>query len=180
MFKRFFLFSAMGLIFIFIFNSCEKKTEVAEAPETEEITVALTPSNQEIKREFFTLKLSDLKIIKTINKSTKELTTTPSLKGSLKISNNSTNILDIKEITIQYIDISGNPILFKDGEKKAKVSFYGGGAIQPEKDFETTLDVKVPMAAEKEKSINKIRTHVVYIPTPLKSESMDVPIKIEK
>ena len=180
MFKRFFLFSAMGLIFIFIFNSCEKKTEVAEAPETEEITVALTPSNQEIKRELFTLKLSDLKIIKTINKSTKELTTTPSLKGSLKISNNSTNILDIKEITIQYIDISGNPILFKDGEKKAKVSFYGGGAIQPEKDFETTLDVKVPMAAEKEKSINKIRTHVVYIPTPLKSESMDVPIKIEK
>jgi len=180
MFKRFFLFSAMGLIFIFIFNSCEKKTGVAEAPETEEITVALTPSNQEIKRELFTLKLSDLKIIKTINKSTKELTTTPSLKGSIKILNNSTNILDIKEMTIQYIDISGNPIPFKDGEKKANVSFYGRSAIQPEKDFETTLDVKVPMAAEKEKSINKIRTHVVYIPTPLKSESMDVPIKIEK
>jgi hypothetical protein len=168
----------MGLIFIFIFNSCENKTEVAEAPETEEVVVALTPSNQEIKRELFTLKLSDLKIIKTINKSTKELTTTPSLKGSLKIVNNSTNILDIKEITIQYIDISENPIPFKDGEKKAKVSFYGPN-IQPEKDFETTLDVKVPMAAEKEKSINKIRTHVVYIPTPLKTETMDVPVKME-
>jgi len=177
MLKRFFLFSAMGLIFIFIFNGCEK-TEVAEAPETEEITVSLTPSNQEIKGELFTLNLSDLKIIKTINKSTKELTTTPSLKGSLKISNNSTNILDIKEMTIQYIDISGNPIPFKDGEKKAKVSFYGSN-IQPEKDFETTLDVKVPMAAVKEKSINKIRAYVVYIPTPLKRESMDVPVKME-
>ena len=109
MLKRIFLFSAMGLIFIFIFNSCEKKAEVAEAPETEEITVALTPSNQDIKGELFTLKLSDLKIIKTINKSTKELTTTPYLKGSLKISNNSTSILDIKEMTIQYLDISGNP-----------------------------------------------------------------------
>ena len=76
--------------------------------------------NQEIKGELFTLNLSDLKIIKTINKSTKELTTTPSLKGSLKISNNSTNILDIRKITIQYIDISGSPISFKDGEKKAK------------------------------------------------------------
>ena len=178
MLKRFFLISTMGLIFIFIFNSCENKTEVAEAPETEEVVVALTPSNQEIKSELFTLKLSDLKIIKTINKSTKELTTTPSLKGSLKILNNSTNILDIKEITIQYIDISENPIPFKDGEKKAKVSFYGPN-IQPEKDFETTLDVKVPMAAEKEKSINKIRTHVVYIPTPLKTETMDVPVKME-
>jgi len=179
MFKRFFLFSAMGLIFIFIFNSCENKTEVAEAPETEEITVALTPSNQEIKGELFTLKLSDLKIIKTINKSRKELTTTPSLKGSLKISNNSTNILDIKEMTIQYIDISGSPIPFKDGKKKAKVSFYGSGGIQPEKDFETTLDVKVPMAAVKDKSIKKIRTHVVYIPIPLKRESMDVLLKME-
>jgi len=168
----------MGLIFIFIFNSCEKKTEVAEAPETEEITVALTPSNKEIKGELFTLNLSDLKIIKTINKSTKELTTTPSLKGSIKILNNSTNILDIKEMTIQYIDISGNPIPFKDGEKKAKVSFYESN-IQPEKAFEITLDVKVPVAAEKEKSINKIRTHVVYIPTPLKKESMDVPVKME-
>ncbi len=177
MLKRFFLFSAMGLIFILIFNSCEK-TEVAEAPETEEITVALTPSNQEIKGELFTLNLSDLKIIKTINKSTKELTTTPSLKGSIKILNNSTNILDIKEITIQYIDISGNPIPFKDGEKKAKVSFYES-KIQPEKAFEITLDVKVPVAAEKEKSINKIRTHVVYVPTPLKKESMDVPVKME-
>jgi len=178
MFKRFF-FPTKGLIFIFISNSCENKTEVAEAPETEEITVAHTPSNKEIKGELFTLSLLDLKIIKTINKSTKELTTTPFLKGSLKISNNSTNILDIKEMTIQYLDISENPIPYKDGEKKAKVSFYGGSSIQPKKDFETTLDVKVPMAAVKDKSLNKIRTHVDYIPIPLKRESVDVLLKME-
>ncbi len=178
MFKRFFLFSAMCLIFIFIFNSCENKTEVAEAPETEEVTVALTPSNQEIKVKLFTLNLSDLKIIKTINKSTKELTTPPSLRGSLKISNNSTNILDIKEVTIQYLDISENPISFKNDEKEAKVSAYWSN-IQPGKDSEKPLDVKVPMAAVKEKSFNKIRTHVVYIPIPLKRESMDVLLKME-
>ena len=167
----------MSLILIFIFNSCEK-TEVAEAPETEEITVALTPSNQEIKGELFTLNLSDLKIITTINKSTKEFATEPSLEGTLKISNNSTNILDIKEMTIQYIDISGNPIPFKDGEKKAKVSIYWDN-IQPGKDSEKSLNVKVPMAAAKEKSIHKVRTHVVYIPTPLKRESMEIPVKME-
>jgi hypothetical protein len=173
-----FLLSAMGLIFIFIFNGCENKTEVAEAPETEEITVALTPSNQEIKGELFTLKLSDLKIIKTINKSTKELTTPPSLRGSLKISNTSTNILDIKEVTIQYLDISGNPISFKNDEKEARVSTYWSD-IQPGKDSQTSLDIKVPMAAVKEKSLNKIRTHVVFIPIPLKRESMDVLLKME-
>ena len=167
----------MGLILIFTFNGCDK-TEVAEAPETEEITVALTPSNQEIKGELFTLNLSDLKIITTINKSTKEFATEPSLEGTLKISNNSTNILDIKEMTIQYIDISGNPIPFKDGEKKAKISIYGDN-IQPGKDSEKSLNVKVPMAAAKEKSIHKIRAYVVYIPTPLKRESMEIPVKME-
>jgi hypothetical protein len=35
------------------------------------------------------------------------------------------------------------------------------------------------MAAVKDKSINKIRTHVVYIPIPLKRESMDVLLKME-
>ncbi len=178
MLKKFFLFPAMGLIFIFIFNSCEKKPEVTEALETEEVTVALTPSNQEIKGELFTVKLSDLKIIKTVNKSTKELTAAPSLRGSLEISNNSTNILDIKEMTIQYLDISENPIPFKDGEKKATVSAYWSD-IQPGKDSEKSLDVEVPMAAVKEKSIDKIRSHVVYIPIPLKRESMDVLLKME-
>jgi len=179
MLKKFFLFSAMGLLFIFIVNSCEKKPEVTEAPETEEITVALTPSAQEIKGEMFTLKLSDLKIIKTVNKSSKELTATPSLTGTIKISNNSTNILGIKEVTIQYLDSSGNPIPFNNGEKKAKLSGYWSD-IQPGKDSEKSLDVKVPMAAVSEKSINKIRSHIVYIPTPLKRESMDVPVKMEK
>jgi len=45
MLKRFFLFSAMGVLFIFILNSCEKKPDLAKAPETEEVTIALTPSD---------------------------------------------------------------------------------------------------------------------------------------
>jgi len=179
MLNKFFLFPAMGLLFIFSFNSCEKKPEVTEAPETQKVTVALTPSDQEIKGELFTLKLSDLKIVKTVNTSTKELATTPSLKGSIKISNDSTNILEIKEMTIQYLDSSGNPIPFRDGEKKARVSGYWSD-IQPGRDSEASLDVKVPMAAVKEKSISKIRSHIVYIPTPLKEETMEIAVEMEQ
>jgi len=179
MLRKFFLFSAMCLLFIFTFNGCEKKPEVTEAPETEEVSVALTPSDQEMRGDMFTLKLSDLKILKTVNKSTKELTSIPSLTGTIKISNDSTNILDIKEMTIQYLDSSGNPIAFKSGEEKAKVSVYWSD-IQPGKDSESSLDVKMPMAAAKEKAITKIRSHIVYIPTPLKRETMDVPVKMEK
>ena len=172
MLKKFFLFLAMGLLFIFIFNSCEKKPEVAGPPATEEVTIVLTPLIQEITGEMFTLELSDLKIIKTINRSTKELTATPSLRGGIKISNNSTNILDIKEISIQYLDSLGNPIPFKNGDKKAKGPGYWSEIHQGE-DSEKSLDVKVPMAAVREKSINKIRCNVVYTPTPLKKETMD-------
>jgi hypothetical protein len=177
MLKKCFLLLAVGLIFIFTLNSCEKKAAVTEAPKTEEVTVMLTPSTQEIKGEFFTLKLSDLKIIKTIDKSTKEFTTTPSLKGSIKISNRSNNILDIQGMTIQYLDNSGNPIPFKTGEKKATVSAYWTD-LKPGAESESSLDVTVPIAAVKGKLLNKIQIRIVYIPSPLKRETVDVPVKM--
>ena len=67
MFKKFFLLSALGLIFVLALNGCGKKTEVTEVPKTEEITVALTPSTQEIRGEQFTLQLSNLGILKLIS-----------------------------------------------------------------------------------------------------------------
>lgn len=48
MLKKFFLLSAMGLIFVIIFNGCGKETKVTKAPKTEEITVTLAPSTQEM------------------------------------------------------------------------------------------------------------------------------------
>lgn len=179
MLKKIFLMSAMGLIFVFIFNGCGKKTEVAEGPKTEEITVALTTSAQEIKGEQFTLQLSNLRISKTVDKSTKELTTTPNLRGNIKIINQSKNILDVQGVTIQYLDSSGNPVPFKTGEKKVAVSTYWTD-LQPGKEAENYLDVTVPMAAVKEKSLDKIQVNVVYIPSPLKREALSIPVKMEE
>jgi len=179
MLKKPFPLWPLGLLLIFSFNSCEKKPKITEAPEIQEVTVALTPSNLEIKGELFTVKLSDLKIVKTVNTSTEELATTPSLKGSIKISNDSTNILDIERVTMQYLDSSGNAIPFENGEKEAGVRGYWSD-IQPGTDSEASLDVRVPMAAVKEKSINKIRSHVVYIPVPLKKETMEFALEMEE
>lgn len=179
MLKKIFLLLAMGLIISFIFNSCGKKSEVTESPKTEEVVVGLAPATQEIKGEQFTLQLSNLRIIKTVDKSSKELTTTPSLKGNIKILNHSQNILDVQGVTIQYLDLSGNSIPFKTGEKKVTVSTYWTD-LQPGKEAENYLDVTVPMAAVKEKSLNKIQVRVVYIPSPLKRESMEIPVKMEE
>lgn len=179
MLKKFFLLSALGLIFVLIFNGCEKKAEVAESAKTEEITIALSPSTHEIKGEQFSLQLSDLKIIKTINKSTKELTTNPHLRGSLKIKNFSKNILEIQGVTLQYFDASGTLIPFKTGEKNVTVTMFIRD-LQPGKESDSSLDVTVPMAAVKEKSLSKIQASVVYIPTSLKRESMEIPVKMEE
>jgi len=179
MFKKIFLLLAMGLMIGLIFTNCEKKAEVPEAPKTEEITVSLTPATQEVKGEQFTLQLSNLRLIKTVDKSTKELTTTPSLRGTIKILNHSKNILDVQGVTIQYLDSSGNLIPFKTGEKKVTVSSYWAD-LEPGKESESYLDATVPIVAIKEKSLNKIQVNVVYIPSPLKREALDIPVKMEE
>jgi len=101
------------------------------------------------------------------------------LRGTIKISNHSKNILDVQGVTIQYLDSSGSPIPFKTGEKKVAVSAYWTD-LEPGKDVENYLDATVPMAAVKEKSLNRIQVNVVYIPSPLKRESLGIPIKMEE
>ena len=177
--RRHFIMLAMVVLLVVTLNSCGKKSEVAETPRTEEVTVALSPSTQEVRGEQFTLQLSNLRMSKTIDKSTKELTATPNLRGNIKITNQSKNILDVQGVTIQYLDRSGNPIAFKTGEKKVAVSTYWTD-LQPGKEAENYLDVTVPMAAVKEKSLDKIQVNVVYIPSPLKREALDMPVKMEE
>lgn len=107
------------------------------------------------------------------------MTTTPALRGNIKISNYSKNVLDVQGVTIQYLDNEGNPIPFKTGEKKVTVSTYWSD-LEPGKDAESFLHVTVPMAAVKEKTLNKIQVRVVYIPSLLKREALDIPVKMEE
>jgi len=177
MFRKIFAISALGLLFIFALSNCDKRAEVPEAAKTEEVTVGLTPSTQEVRSEFFTLELTSLKIIKTIDKSTKELASTPSLRGGIKISNHSNDILDIQGVTIQYLDGAGNPIPFKTGEKMVTVTTFWTD-LSPGKELESSLDVTIPMAAVKANLLNKIQVRVVYVPSPLKRETIEVPVKM--
>lgn len=176
--KGFFLGATM-IASIIGFVNCEKKNEMVQAPATEDVVVAITPSSQQIKGELFTLELSDLKVIKTVDKKTKELAGTPTLKGNFKIINHSKSILDVQGATIQYLDGSGNPIAFKSGEKRVTYSPYWTD-LQPGKEAENYLDVTVPMSVIKDKSLGSIQVSVVYIPTPLKREVLQAPVTMEQ
>jgi len=113
-----------------------------------------------------------------VNTATKEIIETPGLKGNIKITNKSKDILDIQAITLEYMDDAGKPIAYKSDEKIVKVYPFWK-ALQPEGIAEGTLDVTIPTKAIKEKSLRKIEVDLVYVPSPLKREILTLSEKVE-
>src|SRR4030066_2464894 len=171
------IFILIGLILAIGLFGCgaEKK---AEAPKQEQITKKLVPPKAEVKGPAFFVELSDLKVVTTVNIASKEIVETPTLKGKIKITNQSKDILDIQAVTLEYLDEAGKPIPYKPEEKIVKVySFWK--ALQPETSTEGSLDVTIPANAIREKSLRKIEINLVYVPSPLKRETLTLSEKVE-
>jgi len=174
--KIFILVSLSLAIGIFGF-SCATEKKV-EAPKQEEITKNLVPPKAEVKGPVFLMEINDLKVVTTVNIASKEIVETPTLKGKIKITNKSKDILDIQAVTLEYLDEAGKPIPYKPEEKIVKVySFWK--ALQPEGFTEGSLDVTIPTKAIKEKSLRKIEVNLVYVPSPLKRETLILSEKVE-
>ena len=126
-FKNIFIFIALSLAIGFL-GCAERKVE---APTQEEITKNLVPPKAEVKGENFLVELSDLKVVTTVNIASKEIVETPNLRGHIKITNKSKDILDIQGITLEYLDEAGKPIPYEPEEKIEKVYAFWK-ALQPE------------------------------------------------
>jgi len=162
---------AVGII------GCAKEQKV-EAPKQEQITKNLVPPKAEVKGPAFFVELNDLKVITTVSTASKEIVETPSLKGNIKITNKSKDILDIQAVTLEYLDEAGKPIPYKPEEKIVKVYPFWK-ALQPEGIAEGSLDVTIPTGAIKGKSLRKIEVNLVYVPSPLKRETLTLSEKLE-
>ena len=173
-FKKIFIFIGLSLTIGF-FGCAERKVE---APTQEEITKNLVPPNAEVKGPAFLVELNELKVVTTINIASKEIVETPSLKGNIKITNKSKDILDIQAVTLDYLDEAGKPIAFSSGEKVAKVYPFWK-ALKPEEAAEGSLEATIPRRAVKEKALGKIEVDLVYVPSPLKRENLTLSGKIE-
>jgi len=172
-------------IFVFIslslaigFFGCTKEGKKVEAPTQEEITKNLVPPKAEVKGPAFIVEVNELKVVTTVNIASKEIVETPSLKGNIKITNKSKDILDIQAVTLEYLDEAGKPIPYKSEEKIVKVSPFWK-ALQPESIAEGSLDVTIPMNVIKKKSLRKIEINLVYVPSPLKRETLTLSEKVE-
>ena len=157
--------------------ACTKERK-AEAPTQEQVTKNLVPPKAEVKGQAFLVELNDLKVVTTVNIASKEIVGTPSLKGNIKVTNKSKDILDIQAVTLEYLDEAGKPIAFGAGEKVATVYPFWK-ALQPEGLAEGSLDVTIPKSAIKGKSLGKIEVNLVYVPSPLKRETLTLSEKVE-
>jgi len=171
------IFILIGLILAIGIFGCTKEQKV-ESPKLEQITKELVPPKAEIKGPAFLVELNDLKVVTTVDTASKEMVETPMLKGSIKITNKSKDILDIQAVTLEYLDEAGKPIPYKPEEKIVKVSSFWK-ALQPEGITEGSLDVTIPASAIKEKSLSKIEVNLVYVPSPLKRETLTLSEKVE-
>jgi hypothetical protein len=167
----------IGLSLAIGFFGCAKEQKM-ETPKQEQITKNLVPPKAEVKGQVFLVELSDLKVVMTVNIASKEIVETPSLKGNIKITNKSKDILDIQALTLEYLDESGKPIPYKSKEKIVKVYPFWK-ALQPEGIAEGSLDVTIPANAIKEKPLGKLEVNLVYVPSPLKRETLTLSEKIE-
>jgi hypothetical protein len=174
-FTKIFIIIALSLA-IGLFG-CTKEQKV-EAPKQEQITKSLVPPKAEVKSQNFLVELSDLQVVATVDIASKEIVETPSLKGHIKITNKSKNMLDIQAVTLEYLDETGKPIPFKPEEKIEKVYPFWK-VLQPEGITEGSLDVTIPKMAIKGKALGKIEINLVYVPSPLSRETLTLSEKVE-
>jgi hypothetical protein len=175
-FKKIFIFIALCLVIGFL--GCSKEEKKVEGPKQERITKNLGPQKSNLKGQNFLVELTDLQVLTVVNPVSKEIVETPTLKGHIKITNKSKNILDIQALTLEYLDEAGKPISFKPEEKIDKVYPFWK-ALQPEGITEGTLDVTIPKMAVTGKALGKIEINLVYVDSPLKRETLILSEKVE-
>jgi hypothetical protein len=171
------MFIFIGLSLAIGFFGCTKEQKV-EGPKLEQITKNLVPPKAEVKGPAFFVEINDLKVVTTVDTASKEMVETPILRGNIKITNKSKDILDIQAVTLEYLDEAGKPIPYKSEEKIVKVYPFWK-ALQPEGIAEGSLEVTIPTNAIKEKSLRKIEFDLVYVPSPLKREILTLSEKVE-
>jgi hypothetical protein len=170
-FTKTFLFLTLSLAICFLGCTTDKK---GDAPKQEQVIKNLIPSKAEVKGQNFLLEFSELQFVILKNKDSEEITETPRLKGRIKITNQSKDILEIQGITFEYLDHAGKPIPFISGEKISK-AIVMLQAIRPGEITESSIDATIPKTAVKGKALGQIEVNLVYIPTLLKREKLLIP-----
>ena len=173
--KKFTVLGLAALALVFGLVACSNQ-KASEAPKQDYVTKNLVPPKAEIKGADFQIQVEGLQVSMNVDAATKQPVETPRLGGSYKITNTSKEVLDVQGVTVEYLDPEGKVIPFSSGEKIGKASMMLA-KINPGEVSEGSLDVTFPRAALK--NLGTIDFNLVYIPSPLKRETLKMPEKVE-
>jgi hypothetical protein len=168
---------ASTVVLALVLSGCTGGQKV-EAPQPEHVEKKLVPATARFKADYFSADLTDLKVAMTVDPTSKEIVEAPKLLGDIKIVNTSENIIDIQRVSLGYRDKAGKVIPFESGEKVAKLTSYWK-TIKPNETFEGSIDAMIPRTAVEKKKLGKILIEMVYIPSPVKRESLSIIGRIE-
>jgi hypothetical protein len=168
-----FAIAVFGLMIGLVGCSKEKTSQV---PKQEYVTKKLIPPKAEVKGTDFAIQVDDLQVTMNVDAVSKEPVETPSLGGHYKVTNMSKEVLDVQGVTVEYLDQQGKVIAFGSGEKIAKASTMLA-KVNPGEVTEGSLELTFPRAALK--NLGRIDFNLVYIPSPLKRETLPLPEKVE-
>jgi hypothetical protein len=156
------------------FFGCTKE-KATETPVQVQVTKSLSPEKAEVKTANFVVNLTDLQVSMTMDKASQEVVETPRISGRYRITNTSKDLMVFQGIALGYQDQSGKPVSFSSGDKMAKVSL-SVNSLSPGESAEGSLDATIPKAAIK--NLGKIDINLVYVPSPLRQETVTLPEKI--
>jgi hypothetical protein len=136
----------------------------------------LLPSRVEVKGEKVLLAIEDLGLSMTVDASSDEVMETPSLKGRLKIVNTSKDLLEVEDVTVEYMDQAGSRIGFGSEQLYTKGPLVRDSLV-PGESYEGPFDVTFPPAAVEE--LKQIAFNMVYASSPAGRETLTMAERVE-
>ncbi len=160
----------------------QQQAQSSAAPEPVTKTFTLTPGPTPVKVDFLTGQLQGLTVTERMDPKTGKLVDRPELRGTLKLTNGSTDqSVQLLKGKLLFLDAKGQVLpLTKDrGDTSFSFSSYDTQRLDPGQDTSITIDIPFPQAALQANSLQDVRVDLTYLPTPYKEQAVNVPVAVK-
>jgi hypothetical protein len=159
----------------------ESRTVSSDVSRIVDETVRLTPANIPVTIGPLSGELSNLKVVRRVNESTREVVSPPQLNGMLVLKNTSeSEAVRLIGGELTYVGSDGAPVKFAEA-RDAAFTFptYAVDRLDPGRQMHHSLDVSFPAAAFAG-GLDELRLRLTYIPMPYRVDTETVDVSMAK
>lgn len=146
---------------------------------------SVSPDAMKVASGMLSGEITDMKVTERVEAGSGKVTTPAKLSGKLVLKNVSKDqALRLVGGKIVYVDSQGKPIALEDSRAEPLVKFspgYGSSdRLDPGQDATHSIDAEFPVEALKAKRLKEVRFELIYIPSPIREESMRFAVSISE